>query len=703
MALVPRRSADCFGLPARGGGGAVSGRSVKPYVGDSFCHAKMAMLPSWTFDIDGTLETVDINPEHGPVILTPGGQTSFMNLKNHSGLNQLNCVKMPIKLWPSLTSTEQEVLARMAAKGNLKMKQWKGKDYWWGGHLRELEAAQKAKLASHAKDAQAKALKDAEKSKARDERQQQDYEDRKAEAEAFLRMTPEQRIKKRCDDERRKVFIPWQSISLEAVSELHGTVSDGMFYGIPFPWTEVMLIKWGPLWLTNAFHAAGTLSKNNRVVRVSPDPTIKIDAGNNAGKFLFDVVYERDDPHLDTQLFAKVPFQMTAATKTDRLSSSVMKQPMDYHELNTYRLLEATLPMIIPRLYYCDISNETSNYILITARIPFVGFDKSRGSSIKPESYEIEGPYDKCKDFQLRGSDREYYTLLMEKSGTLGGSHWKGTLASDQLLKCSFGQPQASPSNRDAWGMNEYGSSGEDPDVVARKVDTAIEFFSEIAKRLYPEYVTTTAYKAKFKRVMMIMAAYIREIEYWKHSDPDYIAIGHMNMNIDNAYFWRDENGKLDCGVLDWGGMGSNCMGHKIWWQLNCAEFQNIQANLTHYIETGAASYERSGGPKMDRDLLYKMAILTSLPNTYMMVGAVPNALKQCPAKEFATIRDRHDPRIAENVDGKSTLRTTLHVLLNGVRIIEEMCADEVLEQWIQDVYVGEWGFSAKSDAMMGI
>ena len=37
----------------------------------------------------------------------------------------------------------------------------------------------------------------------------------------------------------------------------------------------------------------------------------------------------------------------------------------------------------------------------------------------------------------------------------------------------------------------------------------------------------------------------------------DYIAWSHGNLNVDNVFFWRDADNKLDLGVLDWGGLGS--------------------------------------------------------------------------------------------------------------------------------------------------
>merc|ERR1719401_1132207 len=108
------------------------------------------------------------------------------------------------------------------------------------------------------------------------------------------------------------------------------------------------------------------------------------------------------------------------------------------------------------------------------------------------------------------------------------------------------------------------------------------------------------------------------------------------------------------------------------------------------------ASYEQHGGPKLSKRQFKHQAIITGLENFLQMVGAVPNCMRQCAAKEWATIEDRHDPRIADNVDNKSTLRTTLHVLGTGLRLMEELEADEVVDEWIKDYYAGELGCAPK-------
>ena len=43
----------------------------------------------------------------------------------------------------------------------------------------------------------------------------------------------------------------------------------------------------------------------------------KVTTGNNGGKFLFEVEYEKASPDLHTKLFAKVPFPLSDKTKSD--------------------------------------------------------------------------------------------------------------------------------------------------------------------------------------------------------------------------------------------------------------------------------------------------------------------------------------------------------------------------------------------------
>jgi len=512
-----------------------------------------------------------------------------------------------------------------------------------------------------------------------------------ADSDPWAAMSQQERKAARCRAELERPTITWSPITLDVVKQNHFRSAPGLFYGLEFPWTAQGLSELGPEWLTEAFHAAKTLPEDNWITGLVMEKVIKITAGNNAAKFLFEVKYARPSPELHTKLFAKCCFPMTPATQTDRLSSSVYKQPMDFLELNTYRCLEGSLPVNTPKFYFGDISNETSNWVLITERVLFTeihGIDLSK--EMKP--FDIEGPYDKCKDWMLRGEDKEYYLLLCDQHARIAAAYKQGK------IPWNYGTPPTDPA---AYAMNPKQATGESPTLCRTKLQSALRFMSETAAPLYQPYLSEEDFQNRWTDTMLKLNAYSNELRYWKMKEQDYVSLGHGNLNTDNAYFWRDGGGQLDCGIFDFGGFGVSSLPHNLWWMLNMAEIDQVMHNLDTYIEAFVSRYKEYGGPSLDLATVRMMVIITALQNTSMMVAAVPNTLKMCPAKEWATIKDRHDPRVASNVDGKSTLRSCVHVLNSTTRIFEELSGGAVLEQWVQEVYVGQWGKAAKSEAVI--
>merc|ERR1719203_412655 len=98
----------------------------------------------------------------------------------------------------------------------------------------------------------------------------------------------------------------------------------------------------------------------------------------------------------------------------------------------------------------------------------------------------------------------------------------------------------------------------------------------------------------------MTVNAYNCELNYWMHMNNDITALGHMNLNVDNAYFWRDDDGVLDCGVFDWGGMGSSSYGSKLWWWYYCMDFEVFKKHLSKMLDAFCKEYRASGGPSVD-------------------------------------------------------------------------------------------------------
>merc|ERR1740121_1088161 len=101
----------------------------------------------------------------------------------------------------------------------------------------------------------------------------------------------------------------------------------------------------------------------------------------------------------------KYPWMIDGKSRSDRMNSSINLQPMDVAEIDAYRLMEAKLPFPMPKFYFGDISNETTNFILITELIDFG--DKAK-TEFKPG--EGEPAYDKFFDDEQFRDPHEYYS-----------------------------------------------------------------------------------------------------------------------------------------------------------------------------------------------------------------------------------------------------------------------------------------------------
>uniref|UniRef100_A0A7S0FN85 Uncharacterized protein n=1 Tax=Pyrodinium bahamense TaxID=73915 RepID=A0A7S0FN85_9DINO len=478
-------------------------------------------------------------------------------------------------------------------------------------------------------------------------------------------------VEQRCARELAKPGTPWHPIDMGVLQANHEKKAKGMIYGLEFPWTGQLLQEMGPKWLTKAFRAAATLPKGNSVTKIK-DIKEHI-GGGNCAKIAFEVEYAEPSSSLHTKLFAKIPFPMVGKTASDRMASSVMQQGSDIMEINASRLLESRLPFPIPKYYYGDVSNETTNWIQITERIPF---------GEKVGDRQFDPAYDKMKDWELKGTAEEYYYLLIKVGAQMAGAYKAERLASFEELHKFWDSPEWR--GPEMWGMGPHNTGLGDSEFKS-KIKMGADFIAETAKAIFPAHCTTPDFIRTYKQVLATVNSYTAEISYWCNRDKDYIAWSHGNLNVDNVFFWRDAEKSLNVGVLDWGGARCDSMGWKLWWWLYCCEYDYLNAHLDGMLECFIAEYQARGGPLLDKEELRMQFILSALSQGVGLLGAVPQIYRMCAKKHWPTIADRRDERIQQNVDGKNTLRVYIGTFINICNMIHDWDIPNRLEKWVED------------------
>ena len=157
-------------------------------------------------------------------------------------------------------------------------------------------------------------------------------------------------------------------------------------------------------------------------------------------------------------------------------------------------------------------------------------------------------------------------------------------------------------------------------------------------------------------------------------ADSDYVALCHWNANVDNAWFWRDDDRVLRCGLMDWGCVSQMNLGMAIWGAMSAAEtdlWNNHLDELLLPVRHGSPSLRRPGsrpGSVARHTLLYAAVMGVA------WLLDVPALLR----KRFgADVPDsRRDPRIRDD----ESVRAPLQMLSNLLNLWERHRLGDLLD-----------------------
>jgi len=396
--------------------------------------------------------------------------------------------------------------------------------------------------------------------------------------------------------------------------------------GLDLPAHLQALSAGGPAFLTRAFRATGALAGDNRVTEITR--LEEWPYGGTGVKALLSVAYERDDPGLPCDLFVKLSrnfnerardrarFQMASEVRLANLSRS------------------PAFPIAAPRCLYADFNHASGAGLLITERIPY-----GQGA--------VEPHHHKCMD-QVLPEPLEHYRVLISTLARLAGAHRSGRLG--DVVERDF------PLDLEKAAIDRF--SPYDEEQLALRVDRLADFIARYP-HLAPPRLADPAFLAGFRADAPLFVAQQDAIARAYHSRPDMIALCHWNANIDNAWFWREPDGTLKCGLIDWGNVGQMPVTRAIWGCLGACELDLLDQHLDELLDLFIAEYAQAGGPTLDRRELEQhldLSQLMTLPGRMIAPRAI---LSEVPDPALAA--DRHDPLFSVN----ETARVQLKVLLN--------------------------------------
>jgi hypothetical protein len=337
--------------------------------------------------------------------------------------------------------------------------------------------------------------------------------------------------------------------------------------GIALPAHPEALRSAGAAFLTEAFLAFGSISPGNAVTRITRlEPC---HAGNSGQKLFLSVEYAFDEPGLHTELFVKFSRDFADAFRDRRrmeLEAEVRLAALSRHP---------EFPIAVAAACFADFHRETGTGLLITRQIAF-GRD-----GIEPLAH-------KCMDHLLDDAP-ERYRLIVSALARLSAVHKSGRLSpqADELFPFDAeASCAAMPIPFDEAQLRER---------VARYAA-----FAASCHRLLPAETCTPQFIASFEREAVRFLHHEQAIKRFLNGDPDFIGLCHWNGHIDNAWFWRDAGGQMQCGLLDWGMVRQMNLAASVWGSLSGAGTAMLDRHLDELLALYAGQLQAHGGPRLD-------------------------------------------------------------------------------------------------------
>lgn len=337
--------------------------------------------------------------------------------------------------------------------------------------------------------------------------------------------------------------------------------------GLEFPAHPRALLEAGPAFLTEAFRNFGMLAADNsvaRIVRAEP-----CHSGSTGQKLFLTLEYARPDAALDTELFVKFSRDFDDAIRD--LQAREMETEVHLATLSRH----PAFPVTVPATWFADYNSQSAAGLLITSVIPF-------------GREGIEPQHIKCLDHEL-GDPLEYYRALLRALARLAGAHKAGRLSPELERIFPFDRAASEVADKIPYDAAQLRA------MVGQYAELA-----SAAPQLFPPHLTDKAFIVGLERDVVRFLEHERQVMHFLHADPDFIALCHWNANIDNAWFWRDEAGALQCGLFDWGGVRQFNLCYALWGCLLGAQRYVWDDHFDELLSFFLAELRDNGGPELD-------------------------------------------------------------------------------------------------------
>lgn len=441
----------------------------------------------------------------------------------------------------------------------------------------------------------------------------------------------------------------------------------GEHFGIHFPFTAEQIEEAGVEWLTQAFHLAGTLPKDNKVAKLVSMKTFL--GGGASVKVILNVEYATPSDDLHTQLFVKMPLD---PSHKNRMANIYMN--MEGSELIFNRFLSKSLPFRSAKYYFGDISMKTSNWILINEKL---NFSEAAQEPIRLPANVIEPANRKCFDFQMYDALGNYMALIRNAAKLAA---WAATGRLGDQLEAFYPMVKQT--------LVTFGVQTKQVDGFWPNVEEWV--LKCTGERFFPSDIANPDFMESFKEEIKEVGLGLNTVNKYVQKGGDVWGFNHPNLHVDNAYFFSDEGHEKDCGMLDYAGTSHFFILNIFVSGGGILPMATAEMRVEHQNEFVRCFFEtlhEHGGHLADvEDMCVRVALMDMayLIGMFKLIGTnkMGDIYDEVPKEQWASLSGMEDPALAANTIPALMARSATNMLMEGIKTWKGAKYIETFKKW---------------------
>lgn len=240
----------------------------------------------------------------------------------------------------------------------------------------------------------------------------------------------------------------------------------------------------------------------------------------------------------------------------------------------------------------------------------------------------------------------DYYFAMMRRLAQMCAASQSGRLASPSLLEDMLGKGTGGYCRIGGGAplLNEKGEIDEMRwKMTKAQLKMAKEFHGKTAPGVTPECLRGEGALERWAAELLDFISFIPEVEAYQFASPHYRALGHPNGNVDNAFFWRTEEGVLEAGLFDFGSCKIGSLGNIVSGSLWAMENDLLAAHERKCVELFASTFLEEGGGPIDVEELHLRLKLSHCGMCAQMPPTLGGAMQCLKKSVWPTVRDMDD------------------------------------------------------------